>query len=107
MYALLEIKGHQFKAEKGKYITVDLMHEEQGSKIELSNVLLLSDGEKTAIGHPYIEGASVLCSVEEEDVRGKKFYVFKHKKRKNYRRKQGHLQHYTKLRIEEIKGSIA
>jgi len=100
MYALVEVKGKQYRVEEGEVITVDRMAD-TGEKVEIDDVLLLSDDGKVAVGSPYVAGAKVTATCEEH-LRGRKVIVYKYKKRKNYRKKQGHRQHYTKLRIEKI-----
>ncbi|MEN6477609.1 MAG: 50S ribosomal protein L21 [Rectinema sp.] len=105
MYAVVEINGKQYRAEKGATLTVDLMDAEDGSKVSLDKVLLLSLSEDDVkIGTPYVQGASVSVTVKEEK-KGDKVTVFKYKPKKDYRRKQGHRQKYTVLQVEEIVGA--
>jgi large subunit ribosomal protein L21 len=102
MYALVEIKGKQYKAEEGKFILVDLHAEHaEGDKIEFP-VNLVSDGEgKVSVGKPYVDGAKITVKVMES-LRDKKIRVFKYKKRKGYRKTIGHRQSYTKLLVEKV-----
>jgi len=103
MYALVEIKGKQYKVEKGSLIKVDLLGEEAGKKVEFDTVLMLS-GEKTPkIGQPYVKGAKVMATVGES-VKGTKLNVLKFKRRKGYHRNQGHRQKYTLIKVNEITG---
>ncbi len=102
MYALVEIKGKQYKAQEGDVLKVDKIDMETGSTIEFDTVLMVADGDSTVVGKPYIEGAKV-TAVLEDQVKGKKIMVFKFKRRKGYKRKQGHRQKYTQLLIKEIK----
>lgn len=102
MYAIIRSGGKQYRAEVGAAIDVDRLPQEVGETIEISDVLLLADGEDTRIGQPQLDGVSVTATVEEQ-FRGKKIIVYKYRQRTNYRRKQGHRQYYTRLRIEDIK----
>ena len=101
MYALFEIKGKQYKAEKGSKIKVDRIDTAAGEPVEFESVLMISADDDVKLGTPYVDGAKVTAIVEEHD-RTKKLTVFKYKKRKNYRRKYGHRQPYTVIRIEDI-----
>ncbi len=101
MYALVEYKGKQYKAEKGAVLTVDSIDAEKGAKIEIDTVLLVSDGDKVSVGAPYVNGAKVTVVVEES-FRDKKVLVFKYKSKKDYHRLIGHRQHYTNVRVESV-----
>lgn len=101
MYAMVEIKGNQYKAQKGDLLTVDTIASEKGDVVEFDNVLLVRDEGTLKIGEPYVSGAKVKAVVEDH-VRGDKVLVFKYKRRKRYRRTKGHRQGYTVLRVEEI-----
>ncbi|NIZ19279.1 50S ribosomal protein L21 [Entomospira culicis] len=102
MYAVVEIKGKQYKAQEGKYMLVDLHAEHaEGTKLEFP-VFLLSDGEgKVSVGKPHVEGAKVTVKVMES-LKDKKIRVFKYKRRKGYRKTMGHRQNYTKLLVEKV-----
>jgi large subunit ribosomal protein L21 len=102
MYALVEINGKQYRAEKGAVLRVDRMEAEKGSALSLEKVLLLS-GDSIKVGAPYVSGAAVKATVQEE-IKGDKIVVFKYKPKKDYRRTQGHRQRYTLLKVEEIQG---
>jgi large subunit ribosomal protein L21 len=104
MYALVEIKGKQYKAEAGSLLKVDLCDKQPGEAMEFDSVLLVSGEKKTQIGQPYVKGVTVKAVVEEHG-RDKKILVYKYKKRKNYRRTRGHRQHFTLLRVQEIAGA--
>lgn len=104
MYALVEIKGKQYKAVKGEVLTVDLFSEDAGSAIELDKVLLLSGDSEVKTGAPYVEGASVKAVIKDS-YKGKKINILKFKRRKNYEIKKGHRQGYTRLQIEDIVGA--
>ena len=104
MYAIVEIKGQQFKAEEGKYLYVHYLGEEakQGDAVVFDKVLLLdADGDVT-VGAPAVEGAKVTAEVLENLVKGEKVIVFKKKRRKGYRRKNGHRQCFTKVLVKNI-----
>ncbi|MCY4064602.1 MAG: 50S ribosomal protein L21 [Chloroflexi bacterium] len=101
MYAIVRSGGKQYRAEVGGIIDVDRLPQEVGESIEISDVLLIANGDDTRVGRPQVEGASVRATVVEQ-FRGKKIIVYKYRQRTNYRRKQGHRQYYTRLRIEDI-----
>ncbi len=104
MYAIVEIKGQQFKAEEGKYLYVHHLGDDvkAGDAVSFDKVLLLdADGDVT-VGVPAVEGAKVNCEVLEPLVKGEKVIVFKKKRRKGYRRKNGHRQQFTKVMIKSI-----
>ena len=101
MYALVEIKGKQYKAEKGSVLKIDRLVEVKGESLSFDSVLMLRDEGAVKVGTPYVEGAQVSVTVEEHGRDGK-IIVNKFKKRKNYRRKQGHRQQFTLVRVEDI-----
>ncbi|MCI5645109.1 MAG: 50S ribosomal protein L21 [Treponema porcinum] len=101
MYALVEYKGKQYKAEKGAVLSVDKLDAEKGAKIDVDTVLLVSDGDKISVGAPYVKGAKVQIVVEDS-FRDKKVLVFKYKSKKDYHRLIGHRQNYTNVRVEDI-----
>ena len=104
MYALVEIKGKQYKAEKGAVLRVDRIDSEKGEALEFDKVLMLSNDSDVKIGTPYVEGIKVQGSVEDQ-IKDKKVLVFKYKRRKNYKRTQGHRQQYTLVKINDIVGA--
>lgn len=104
MYALFEIGGKQYKAEKEKLVQVDLVDKEVGEEISFDSVLLLSDNENVKIGTPYVKGGQVKAVVEDH-IKDKKVIIYKFKRRKSYRRKQGHRQQYSVLKIKDIVGA--
>ncbi len=101
MYALVEILGKQYKAEVGKDIQVDLVHEDEGAKVTYESVLAIVDGDSTRFGTPYITGASVVATLKES-FKDKKVRVYKFHRRKGYRRTHGHRQQYSILSIDSI-----
>ncbi|MFI5234717.1 MAG: 50S ribosomal protein L21 [Gemmatimonadales bacterium] len=102
MYAIFRALGKQFRAEKGKTLRLPLMDKQPGDKLVFDEVLLSSDGETIHAGTPLVKGAKVEAEVIG-DVKGEKLYIFKFKRRKNYRRKTGHRQKYTDVRITGLK----
>ena len=101
MYAIVEIAGQQFKVEKDQKLFVHRLNEKEGSKVLFDNVLLLDDGKKIDIGTPIINSASVEAKVINH-LKGDKLIVFKKKRRKGYKTKNGHRQFLTELLIEKI-----
>jgi large subunit ribosomal protein L21 len=102
MYAIFRAQGKQFRAETGKTVRLPRMDAEPGSTITFGEVLLASDGDKIVAGTPMVKGASVVAEVLGE-VKGEKIYVFRFKRRKNYRRKTGHRAKFTDVRITDVK----
>ena len=102
MYAIFRASGKQFRAEKGKTIRLPLMDAEAGAKVTFDEVLLSSDGQTIKAGTPLVSGAKVVGEVVGVG-KEPKIYVFKFKRRKNYRRKTGHRQGYTEVRITDLK----
>ena len=100
MYALVEFLGKQYKAETGALLKVDKIDAEEGAKIDIDKVLLVS-GDSIKVGSPYVEGAKVSATVESHGKDGK-IIVFKYKPKKDYRRKQGHRQQFSIIKIGEI-----
>ena len=99
-YAVIETGSKQFRLSEGEIVHVPAMDAEVGSTVEFTP-LVVSDGSQTIIGHPAVDGARVSCSVLEHG-RDRKIIVFKFKRRKQYRRKKGHRQDYTALKVEKI-----
>jgi large subunit ribosomal protein L21 len=100
MYAIIEAGGKQVKVEEGQSIYVEKVDAEAGSSVTFDKVLVVG-GNDVKVGAPYVDGVSVTAKVEKQG-RQKKITVFKYKPKKNYKRKQGHRQPYTKLTIEKI-----
>jgi large subunit ribosomal protein L21 len=101
MYAIVEIAGQQFKVAKDQKVYVHRLQDKEGSKVSFDNVLLVSDGEKVTLGAPAIEGAKVTAKVLEH-LKGDKVIVFKKKRRKGYKKKNGHRQFLTEIQIDGI-----
>ena len=101
MYAIIRSGGKQYRAQVGATIDVDRLPNEIGDEVALDDVLLIANGDDTVVGTPKVSGAVVKATVVEQ-FRGKKIIVYKYRQRTNYRRKQGHRQYYTRLRIDDI-----
>ena len=101
MYAIVEIAGQQFKVEKDQKVFVHRLQTEEGKKVAFDNVLLLADGDKVTVGAPAIDGAQVGAKVLKH-LKGDKVVVFKKKRRKGYRVKNGHRQALTEIQIDNI-----
>ena len=102
MYAVIEACGKQYKVTKGDVVFFEKLDVEEGKKVTFDKVVLLSDEGKVEVGAPYVKGIKVEGKVVAHG-KGKKIIVFKYKAKKNYRRKQGHRQPYTKVEITAIK----
>ena len=102
MYVIVEINGQQFKAEEGKKLFVHhIQNAENGATVEFEKVLLVDNDGAVTVGSPVVEGAKVICEVISH-VRGEKVIVFHKKRRKGYRKRNGHRQDFTELKIKEI-----
>jgi len=101
VYAIVESGGRQYRAEVGHSFSVEKLPYEVGEQIEMENVFLLADGDAVSVGTPTVAGTTVKATVVEQ-YRGKKIFVWKYKPKKRYRRRQGHRQYCTRLRIDEI-----
>ncbi len=106
MYAIVEIAGQQFKVAKDQKVFVNRLATEEGKKVEFDNVLLIGDGDKVTVGAPAIDGAQVGAKVLKH-LKGDKVIVFKKKRRKGYRVKNGHRQYLSEIVIESIVASGA
>ena len=106
MYAIVEIAGHQFKVSKDLKVYVNRLASEEGSKVTFDKVLLLDDNGSITLGAPAIEGASVEAKVLQH-LKGDKVIVFKKKRRKGYKKRNGHRQYLTQIVIEGISASGA
>ncbi|MDF7808567.1 50S ribosomal protein L21 [Pontiellaceae bacterium B12219] len=99
-YAVIETGGKQYRVQQGDVFDVELLTAEEGARVEF-DALAVSNGTELSIGTPVVDGAKVKVSIVE-NLRGKKIYSFKKKRRKGYRRKIGHRQELTKIKVEEI-----
>ncbi len=103
MYAVIETGGKQYRVQEGDTIFIEKVEGNQGDAFNFDKVLLVSGESDVKVGKPYVEGATVNASILEQG-KAKKIIVFKFKAKKDYRRKQGHRQPYTKVKIEKING---
>jgi len=101
MYAIIATDGRQYKVEEGQEIQVDLRESKEGDQVVFDRVLLVSGGGSVTVGQPTVAGASVTAEVLGQEM-GDKVYIQKMRRRKNYRRRTGHRQMYTRVRIEAI-----
>ncbi|TAI47883.1 50S ribosomal protein L21 [Flagellimonas allohymeniacidonis] len=101
MYAIVEMAGQQFKVAKDQKVYVHRLQTEEGKKVTFDKVLLLDDGGNVTVGAPVIEGAAVEAKVVKH-LKGDKVIVFKKKRRKGYRKKNGHRQYLTEIVVESI-----
>jgi large subunit ribosomal protein L21 len=107
MYAIVEIAGQQFKVENGKKIFVHRLDFDEGKEVEFDQVLLIEDEGKITIGEPTIKDAVVGGKILDNSIRGDKLIVFKKKRKKGYRVKNGHRQNFTQIEIISINGIAA
>jgi len=101
MYAVIKTGGKQYRVSEGDTIRVEKLPAEEGASIELDQVLMIADGDDIKIGAPVVAGASVKATVLSHG-RGDKVMIFKMRRRKHYRKTQGHRQNYTEIRIDGI-----
>lgn len=101
MFAVIKTGGKQYRVQTGDVIEVEKLNVEKGQKLTFDHILLIDDDERTLIGTPWLENAQVRAEVLE-NFKGEKVIIFKKKRRKQYRRKLGHRQELTRVRIEEI-----
>jgi len=101
MYAIVDIAGQQFKVEKGQELFVHRLEGEKGAKLDFDKVMLIDNEGKTTIGTPVIKGAHVEGTILDH-LKGDKIFVFKKKRRKGYKKFNGHRQHLSLLKIEDI-----
>ena len=104
MYAIVNISGKQYKAEKGAKLCVPKQSLDEGKKLVLDDVLMVNDGKTTKFGNPNVSGAKVTATVIDHG-RERKILVYKKKRRKGYQRKNGHRQWYTNIEIQNIQMS--
>lgn len=103
MYAIVEINGQQFKVEQGKKLFVNHIRDaKEGQTVEFDKVLLVDNEGTLQIGTPTVEGAKIVCEVVNPLVKGDKVIVFKMKRRKDYRKKNGHRSQFTQISVKEL-----
>ena len=103
MYAVIRSGGKQLRVEPGQLIRIEKLEGEAGETVELSEVLMVAGEGDARIGSPTLEGAKVVGTITDQ-TKGPKITIFKMKRRKGYRRKTGHRQKYTEIRVESIEG---
>lgn len=103
MYAIIETGGKQYKVQEGDVLFIEKLQAGEGDNVTFDRVIALGKSDGLVAGTPVVEGATVSAKVEKH-VKGAKIIVFKYKAKKNYRKKQGHRQPYTKVVIEKIQG---
>ncbi|MBQ7976435.1 MAG: 50S ribosomal protein L21 [Clostridia bacterium] len=103
MYAVIVTGGKQYKVSEGDTLFIEKLTAEEGEAVTFDQVLMVGDGENVTVGAPAVEGATVEAKVLKNG-KAKKIYVFKMKRKKNYRRKKGHRQPFTKVEITKING---
>jgi large subunit ribosomal protein L21 len=101
MYAIVQSCGKQYQAEPGRVVKLEKLPGAVGEEVTLDRVLLLADGDQVEIGQPLLEGVAVRGRIVEQG-RDRKIIIFKHKRRKDYRKKQGHRQSFTSVLVEGI-----
>ena len=97
MYAIVEMQGQQFRVEAGKKLFINRMDTEAGATVEFDKVLLVDKDGAVKVGAPYVKGAKVVCEIIDNESRGEKILVFHKKRRKGYRKLNGHRQDLTNL----------
>lgn len=103
MYAVIETGGKQYRVQEGDTIFIEKVAGNEGETLSFDKILLVSNGEEVKVGKPYVDGVSVEGNIVEHG-KAKKVVIFKFKRKKDYRKKQGHRQPYTKVKIEKING---
>ena len=103
MYAVIKTGGKQYKVAEGDEIIIEKLNVEEGATVTFDEVFAVVDGENVKIGQPKVEGAKVTASVVKNG-KGPKIRIFKYKHKTNYRRRMGHRQPFTKVKIEKIEG---
>ena len=101
MYAVVNTGGKQYKVQKGETLRIEKIPGEVGSAVTFDKVLMVADGENIRVGQPVLENVAVQAQIVEQD-KAKKILIFKYKRRKRYRRKNGHRQPFTAIRIDGI-----
>ena len=103
MYAIVEINGQQFKTQQGQKLFVNRIKDaEEGQTVEFDKVLLIDNEGTVTVGAPTVEGAKIVAEVVNPLVKGDKVIVFKMKRRKDYRKKNGHRQQYTQIEVQSV-----
>lgn len=106
MYAVIKTGGKQYRVSEGQTLKVERLEAEEGDAVAFDQVLMIADGERVQVGAPYVAGARVTATVKSQG-RGPKILIVKFRRRKHYRKTQGHRQSFTELRIGGISGARA
>lgn len=101
MYAVIATGGKQYRVSEGAVLRIEKLEAEEGASIEFDQVLLVGDGDTVSVGKPYLDGGKVQATVMSQG-KGRKVEIIKFRRRKNYRRTQGHRQHFTQVKITGI-----
>jgi len=101
MYAVIKTGGKQYKVSEGDTVEVETISGEEGAAVEIHDVLMLADGENVKVGTPFVEGACVEAKILSHG-RGPKVKIIKFRRRKHYRKQQGHRQNFTRIQITNI-----
>lgn len=104
MFAIIETGGKQYQVETERYVDVELLDAKENETITFDKVVMIVDGEASKVGQPYVDGVTVTAKVLKHD-KSKKVIVYKQRRKKGYRKKQGHRQNFTRILIEDITGS--
>jgi large subunit ribosomal protein L21 len=102
MYAVIMTGGKQYKVAPGEVVRVETLDAKKGDTVEIKDVYMIVDGDKISVGKPTLASAMVTAEVVEEG-RGEKLLIFKHRRRKGFRKTNGHRQNYTAIKVKEIK----
>lgn len=103
MYAVIETGGKQYRVTEGQYIKVEKIEADTGSSVDIDKVLMVANGENVKIGAPYVEGGKVTVTIKSHG-KGDKVRIIKFRRRKHYRKTQGHRQLFTEILVTGIKG---
>lgn len=101
MYAVIKTGGKQYKVSPGDVVRVESLDAKKGDTVEIKDVCMIADGDKLTVGKPMLASAKVTAEVVDED-RGVKLLIFKHRRRKGFRKTNGHRQNYTAIKVKEI-----
>ena len=102
MYAVIQTGGKQYKVAPGDMVKVEKLEAKKGDTIEIREVIMVADGDKVSVGKPTVSNATVTAEVVG-DVKGTKLLIFKHRRRKGFRKTTGHRQSYTTIKVKDIK----
>lgn len=103
MYAVIKTGGKQYKVSEGETLKVEKLAADEGAKVDLDQVLMVADGDNVKVGTPYIDGGKVTATIKAHG-KGKKVEIVKFRRRKHYRKQQGHRQEFTEIEINNISG---